>query len=212
MASPRATRLTRRERHALTRAQLLDAAERVFAREGFRGASVAAIAAEAGYSHGAVYSNFDGKYGLFLALVEERIDARLAKVYETADAELGRGGEPLETAKRFLSIVQQQRDAYLLLVDFWNEAVRDPTAAAKFAERHARLRGIVGRIVEHAAHQQGQRLSVPADQAAIPIIALFNGFAIEGLADPDAASDDLLAHALAAILRGFTDRPSHPLP
>jgi AcrR family transcriptional regulator len=206
MASDRPARLTRRERQALTRAQLLDAAERIFARDGFRGASVSAIAEEAGYSHGAVYSNFEGKLDLFLALVEERIDARLATVYEAADAELGRGGEPVETARRFLSIVQAERDAFLLLVDFWNQAVRDPTAAAKFAERHARLRGIVGRIIEHAAHQQGQRLTVPADQAATAIIVVFNGFAIEGLADPDAARDDLLAHTIAAILQGFSDR------
>jgi AcrR family transcriptional regulator len=206
MASDRPARLTRRERQALTRTQLLDAAERIFARDGYRGASVSAIAEEAGYSHGAVYSNFEGKLDLFLALVEERIDARLATVYEAADAELGRGGEPVETARRFLSIVQAERDAFLLLVDFWNQAVRDPTAAAKFAERHARLRGIVGRIIEHAAHQQGQRLTVPADQAATAIIVVFNGFAIERLADPDAARDDLLAHTIAAILQGFSDR------
>ncbi len=62
MAQPkRPRRLRRGEQQQLTRAQLLDAAERVFAREGFQGASVAAIAEEAGYSHGAIYSNFNGK-------------------------------------------------------------------------------------------------------------------------------------------------------
>jgi AcrR family transcriptional regulator len=209
MASPqpeRLTRLTRRERHAMTRAQLLDAAERVFAREGYRGASVATIAAEAGYSHGAVYSNFAGKHDLFLALIEERIDARLAKVYETADSELGRGGEPFETARRFLDIVRSERDAYVLLVDFWNQAVRDPTAATKFAERHARLRAIVGRIVEHTARTQGLELASPPEDIATPLIALFNGFAIEQLAHPDAVHDVQLAHAVAGILQSFTRR------
>src|SRR6266704_6476696 len=102
---PRPRRLRRDERRQLTRAQLLDAAERVFAREGLRGASVAGIAEEAGYSHGAIYSNFDGKEDLFLVLVEERIDARLARVYEAADAELSRGSEPLEAAHRFVSML-----------------------------------------------------------------------------------------------------------
>lgn len=207
MASDGPSRLTRRERHALTRAQLLDAAERIFARDGFRGASVAAIAAEAGYSHGAVYSNFAGKHDLFLALVEERIDARLARVFEAADAELGQGGDPLETARQFLAVVHAERDAFLLLVDFWNQAVRDPTAAAKFAERHARLRGVVGRIIEHAAHQQGHQLTAPADEVATAIIALFNGVAIERLADPDATTDGLLARTIAGILQAFSDRP-----
>jgi len=205
MASDRQARLTRREQQARTRAQLLDAAERIFARDGYRGASVSAIAEEAGYSHGAIYSNFNGKHDLFLALVEERIDARLAKVYEAADAELGHGGEPLETARRFLDIVQSERTALLLLVDFWNQAVRDPTAATKFAERHARLRSIIGRILEHAAHQQGHQLNAPADHVATAIITMFNGFAIEALANPDTTTADMLARTLAGILDAFTD-------
>src|SRR6266700_6740891 len=107
---PHPRRLRRDEQRQHTRAQLLDAAERVFAREGLRGASVEAIAAEAGYSHGAIYSNFDGKEDLFLVLVEERIDTRLARVYQAADAELSRGNEPLEAARRFVSMLQHERE------------------------------------------------------------------------------------------------------
>ena len=82
MAERQVTGRPRRgERRLITRAQLLDAAERVFARDGLRGASVDAIALEAGYSTGAVYSNFKGKEDLFLTLMEERIDPRLASVY-----------------------------------------------------------------------------------------------------------------------------------
>jgi AcrR family transcriptional regulator len=197
-------RLRRGERQELTRRHLLDAAERIFAREGFSGASVVAIAEEAGYSHGAVYSNFKDKEDLFLVLLEERIDARLARVYEAADAELSRGDEPLEAAHRFVSILQQEREAFLLLVDFWNQAVRDPQAANKFAERHARLRTLIGRIVEGATHDQGLELTLPREQVATAVIALFNGFAIERLADPQAAPDELLAHAVAATLRGLS--------
>jgi AcrR family transcriptional regulator len=204
----RPRRLRRDEQRQLTRAQLLDAAERVFARQGFQGASVAAIAAEAGYSHGAIYSNFNGKEDLFLILVEERIDARLAKVYQAADAELSRGAEPLEAARRFVAMLQQEHEAYLLLVDFWNQAVRDPKAAARFAERHARLRGLIGRIVEGVARDTGAELTLPRDQVATALIALANGFTIERLADPQAAPDELFAHALAATLRGFSRPPA----
>jgi AcrR family transcriptional regulator len=203
-----ARRLRRDEQQELTRGRLLDAAERIFARDGFRGASVAAIAEEAGYSHGAVYSNFKGKEDLFLVLVEERIDARLARVYEAGDAELSRGSEPLEAARRFVAILREEHEAFLLLIDFWNQAVRDPQAANKFAERHARLRTLIGRILDGAAHGQGLELALPRDQVATAVIALFNGFAIERLADPTAAPDELLAHAVAAIFRGLT-RPPH---
>jgi AcrR family transcriptional regulator len=202
-----APRLRRAERRELTRSQILDAAERVFAREGLRGASVEAIAEEAGYSHGAIYSNFSSKEDLFLVLVEERIDARLARVYEAADTELSRGSEPLETARRYMAILQQERGAMLLLVDFWNQAVRDPGAAAKFAERHARMRGLIGRMVEGVVRDTGLELALPRDQAATALIALTNGFAIERLADPSAAPDEVFAHAIAALVRGFS-RPA----
>jgi AcrR family transcriptional regulator len=201
-------RLRRDEQRRQTRAQLLDAAERVFAREGFRGASVEAIAEEAGYSHGAIYSNFNGKEDLFLVLVEERIDARLARVYQAADAELSRGVQPLEAARRFVAMLQGEPDAILLLVDFWNQAVRDPKAAAKFAERHARLRALIGRIVEGITRDQGLELAAPREHVATALIALANGFAIERLADPEAAPDELFAHAIAATLRGFTRPPA----
>jgi AcrR family transcriptional regulator len=64
----------RRQPRAQTREDLLDAAARVIARRGFSGASVEAVSAEAGFSTGAVYSNFDSKEALFLALYEERIE------------------------------------------------------------------------------------------------------------------------------------------
>jgi AcrR family transcriptional regulator len=203
----RPRRLRRDEQRQRTRARLLDAAERVFAREGLRGASIAAIATEAGYSHGAIYSNFDSKEDLFLVLVEERIDARLARVYQAADTALSQRAEPLEAARRFVVMLQQERDAMLLLVDFWNQAVRDHVAAAKFAERHARLRALIGRIVDGIARDLGAALTRPRDQVATALITLANGFAIERLADPEAAPDELFAHAIAALLRGFSEQP-----
>ena len=151
MAERQVTGRPRRgERRLITRAQLLDAAERVFARDGLRGASVDTIALEAGYSTGAVYSNFKGKEDLFLTLIEERIDPRLAKVYEALEAELAAGVPPLEAARRFVSALRGERDAFLLLIDFWGQAVRDPTAAERFAQRHARLRATVGRLLDAA--------------------------------------------------------------
>src|SRR5215216_2122443 len=200
---PRRLRRDEQQRHI--RAQLLDAAERVFARHGYQGATIDAIAAEAGYSHGAIYSNFNGKEDLFLVLVEERVDARLARVYQAADAELSRGATPLEAARRFVAMLQQEQHAYLLMVDFWNQAVREPKAAARFAERHARLRALIGRIVEGIARDTGAELTLPRDQAAT---ALVNGLTIERLADPAAAPDELFAHAIAAVVRGFSHPPA----
>src|SRR4051794_25017463 len=120
MAERQVTGRPRRgERRLLTRAQLLDAAERVFARDGLRGASVDTIALEAGYSSGALYSNFKGKEDLFLTLVEGRTPPRLAKVYEAWDAASADGPPPLGPPRRFVAMLRQEHDAFLLLIDFW---------------------------------------------------------------------------------------------
>ena len=70
-ATPSEAPLTRGERQRQTRAALIDAARTVFARDGYHRARLEAIAHEAGYSKGAVYSNFDGKAALFLAVIDD---------------------------------------------------------------------------------------------------------------------------------------------
>src|SRR5918995_3586076 len=73
-----AARLDRRTRAARAegreaRNELLTAALRVFARRGYRQAGVDEIAAEAGYSKGALYWHFSGKEELLVTLVAERV-------------------------------------------------------------------------------------------------------------------------------------------
>src|ERR1035438_10035189 len=77
------SRLTRAESRANTRGRLLASARLAFARSGFHGASVDEIASEAGFSTGALYSNFEGKEDLFLVLMEREIDEHAR---ELADA------------------------------------------------------------------------------------------------------------------------------
>jgi AcrR family transcriptional regulator len=65
-----AVRVTRAERREQIRADLLAAARQVFLRRGFHQASLEEIALEAGWSKGAVFSNFAGKDDLFLAVLD----------------------------------------------------------------------------------------------------------------------------------------------
>jgi AcrR family transcriptional regulator len=97
-------RHSRAEQRAQTREALLDAAAKVFAQRGFHGASVDAIAEEAGYTKGAVYAHFDSKEGLFLALVDDRI----ARQVEAVEAILDESSSPDEAQRR---LAERQRAA-----------------------------------------------------------------------------------------------------
>ena len=76
------TRMSRSERKARTREELLAAARKVFLRRGFHGATLEEIADEAGYTKGAVYSNFAGKDDLYLALLAAHYEQRVAAYAE----------------------------------------------------------------------------------------------------------------------------------
>src|SRR5215472_3777713 len=72
--------LRRQERTEITRARLIQSAEKIFARDGFEAAKLEEIAADAGYTRGAFYANFDTKEDLFLALLEREISSRIANL------------------------------------------------------------------------------------------------------------------------------------
>lgn len=182
------------------REALINGAAKVFSRRGFQGASLREIAAEAGVTTGAVYSNFDGKADLFLAVLEERLDPRLAVMYEAARSAPPRRVGP-RVGKEFAAYVRQQRRWLILLIEFWAQAARDPKLRPKFAERHGKLRAAVAEVLGERAAKLGVSLRLPADQLATLLIALTNGMAVELLADPDAVPEDLYGRALDILLQ-----------
>lgn len=81
------------------RAQVLDAARRVFARKGVEGASIREIAREAGYTAGALYSYFESKEAIGAALLAESLDRLLAEV-QAAQAPQAEPGQALLASAR----------------------------------------------------------------------------------------------------------------
>jgi AcrR family transcriptional regulator len=74
------TRLSRAESQAQTREQLIQTARRMFVSDGFLGTSLEKVAAEAGYSKGAVYSNFSSKFDLGFVVIERIHDEQVARL------------------------------------------------------------------------------------------------------------------------------------
>jgi AcrR family transcriptional regulator len=181
------------------REALIAAAAKVFLRRGFEGASLREIAAEAAMTTGAVYSNFDGKADLFLAVLEEKLDPRLATMYEAARRAPLHGVGP-RVGEEFAVYLKQRRRWLILLIEFWAQAARDPKLRPKFAERHGKLRAAVGEVVAERAAKLGYALPLPAGDLATLLIALTNGMAVERLADPAAVPEDLYARALDILL------------
>jgi AcrR family transcriptional regulator len=134
---PPAAPLTRVQQQERTRAALVDAASEVFAREGFHAASLDEVAAAAGFTKGAVYSNFANKAGLYLAVLDRTIDRVIATERSIVDDyadEVARG----ERSEEELEAVV--RGEVLASLEFIAAAMRDEELAAQLDERVERLR------------------------------------------------------------------------
>src|SRR5947199_7665231 len=94
-AKPRRARRTRAEKREETRRLLLDAAAEVFIRRGFQGASIEEITAQAGFTRGAFYSNFESKEQLFVELLQDRVYERYREIITGAAA----GPDPRESIR-----------------------------------------------------------------------------------------------------------------
>jgi AcrR family transcriptional regulator len=195
-----AGRLTREQSKANTRERLLDAARSVFASSGFHGASVEEIASRAGFSTGALYSNFDGKEDLFLVLMEREIEEHSREIAAAVAkrpsvAERATGG-----AAVWMTMIEREPELLLLFMEFWAYGVRDPDVRPKVAARFAQARQLLTRLIADGAREFDLELDLPAEQLAVAIDALADGIARQKLADPQAVPDDLMGRVLALLL------------
>lgn len=184
-------RLTRAERTARTRDDLLDAAQRRFFEAGYHATALDDIADDAGCTKGAVYSTFGSKAGLFLALFDDIVDRRLAATRAILESYADS-----ETSLRALADqpVEERNTRFLLLsIEFWVHAAREPVLLAAFSERYRRLRTSLAELAPRDSALDPQRW-------ALVTLALANGIALERLIDPDGVPDDLMAAVQARLL------------
>ena len=197
-------RMTREQSRAQTRERLLAAAREAFARSGFHGASVDEIASSAGYSTGALYSNFDGKEDLFLALMEREIDEHAREIAAAVRARASVSERAAGGARRWMKMIEREPELLLLFMEFWAYGVRDPQVRPKVAARFAQMRQVLTRLIADGVREFDLELALPAEQLAVAIDALADGIARQKLADPDAVPDELMGRVLSLLLAGAT--------
>jgi AcrR family transcriptional regulator len=202
-------RMTREQSKAHTRERLLDAARSVFARGGFHGVSVDEIASEAGFSTGALYSNFGGKEDLFLVLMEREIAAHAREIAAAVGARASVDERAKGGARQWMTMIEREPELLLLFMEFWAYGVRDARVRPKVAARFAQVRELLTRLIADGVREFDLELALPAEQLAIAIDALADGIARQKLADPGAVPDELMGKVLSILFAGAT-RPANP--
>jgi AcrR family transcriptional regulator len=186
---------------------LTEAAARVFARCGFQAATVEEIAEEAGYSHGAVYSNFDGKADLFLAVFEDYMAQRVRELAETQAALAGDASLEVRAralADQWMDRLARDRGSFALHMEFIVHAGRDPQLARRVGMRSSAMRQAVARYIRHYQQEASVEPAMPTDDLALILRALGIGLAIESLVSPETVRHDVygdFVELLVSLLR-----------
>ena len=144
--------ISRRDRQRQTREAIVFAARAAFAEDGYHGARLDQIARAAGFSKGAVYSNFAGKAELFLAVLDKNIEDSMSRgwnAYDQAPVDISGNDEIAAAIKGFA----------LATLEFIAVAARDEHLSEQVAQRLDRVVGVYSAVVESS-----RRAS--ADQAA----------------------------------------------
>ena len=202
MADRRPGRAQGQRVRELTRERLLAAAEDVFFTHGYGAASVDAIAAAAGYTTGAIYSNFGGKADLLLAVLERVAEQELAAMRAALDGALSDEQVLAAFTSSFAADSDRWRARVAATVEFVAAARTKPELARRIDEAQARVDAALGEVL--LAVNRGLGLPPPADLDNLTraVNSLMGGYAVRALfhAGTDVAAE--ISHGVTALLTG----------
>jgi AcrR family transcriptional regulator len=204
-------RLTRKQRQAHTREQLMRSGARVAARRGLERASLDEVASEAGFTKGAVYANFKSKEDLFLAMLDEHFDERVADI----DRVLASGEAPEQQARQaatdFIQALQSEPEWNRLFFEFALYASRNEGFREQFVARMRAMRARIAQLLARRASELGIALPLPVEQVAAMSFAMAHGAGLEQLLDPESMPAEFYPAMVATFFNGLRGA-SEPLP
>jgi AcrR family transcriptional regulator len=192
-------RISRAEQTSQNRERVLAAARRVFVAQGFHVATLDQIALEAGFSKGVVYSQFEGKADMFLALLEQRIEERKAGQQRLA-ARFDGLDDFEELVAQFTRNSRTDPAWRLAVIEFRVFAARDRKLGRRYAELHeSAIAGVVA-LLQQLYQRSAATPPVPLATLARHLMAIENGGALE-----DAVGEPMALRDVTALLRRVLD-------
>ncbi|QWG24670.1 TetR/AcrR family transcriptional regulator [Bradyrhizobium sediminis] len=183
--------------------KLFEAAARVFEEQGIGGASIEAIAAAAGFSRGAFYSNFKSKDELIIAMLEDHVAQSIRRSLDL----LARHKSLADFIDALKTMDRSQQDPLgrspLLHMEMILFVARAEKRRPDLAKRLRARRKLVADIVETTLKSNGKNGFInPAWTGAI-LLALEDGFRLHRLIDPETTPADSFLRAIGDLQRGM---------
>jgi AcrR family transcriptional regulator len=185
---------------------VIEAAERLFVEQGFHPTSVDQIAAAAGHTRGAVYSNFESKEDVFFAVYERRAERGIAEYERAIAAAAATGGTGFDALVLAAARRRGHDDGWLaVFFEFWAHVVRRPALRARFAEIHMRVQEPVVAALERHADDHGYELPDDPRKLTVALYAMQLGLSLERLIQPELV-DERLGQRMSRVFLDDLDR------
>ena len=193
-----------------THARILQAAESCFGKAGYEAASVDMICKEAGVTKRAFYHHFPSKQALFLTMLDLWL-GQLDQAFVAARNSCKTVPEALALMAAQSEMIFADRPSRLpLLIEFWNQATRDPTIWQATIEPYRRYHQFFAQMLQEGI-TEGSLRPMDADLSARVLVAMAIGLILQGLMDP--TGDDwgkVTRDGIAALLAGMVNPDFKP--
>src|SRR5690625_4847920 len=193
-------RLTREESQQQTRRQLLNVAAKMFAERGFYESSVDRIAEAAGFSKGAVYSNFGSKEDLFIEVFREHQAKEVQNLEEIAQS--------CETMTEFVKLIEanheqgriEEHHRSVLKLEFLLHAMRHEKAQESLAEILAENRQQMEKLLDYFYKKSGATEPLSVDKLAYLLLSVDIGVGIQAYIGGEDIPEGTLSEGLNRLL------------
>jgi AcrR family transcriptional regulator len=178
----------------------MEAAGRLFDTNGFSATSIADIADEAGYTTGALYSNFANKEDLFLAVLERQWATEVAGLRDAMTGADTMRGRLDVVGEWYVSQAGQGRRRMRAVAEIAMLASTGDAVRARMQEQRRLLHHTVAELLHQQELELGNEFRMPVPALATAVLALLEGFALGAALDDDVDSSALVT-ALELLLR-----------
>jgi AcrR family transcriptional regulator len=192
------------QRSEETRTHLLEAALRLFSKEGYDATGVAEICQAAGVSKGAFYHHFPSKHDIFMALLEGWL-AELDRQFNEALAEAKNVPNGLvRMAEKSRSVFLDARGQLPMFLEFWTKASRDPVVWQSTIAPYRRYQALFAGIFRQGM-AEGSIAEADPDAAARVVLALALGLILQSMLDREGAQWNQVAQeGMLLVMKGLT--------
>jgi AcrR family transcriptional regulator len=186
-----------------TREKLFEAAARVFEEQGIGGASIEAIAAAAGFTRGAFYSNFKSKDELIIAMLEDHVEQSIRRNLDLLD----RHRNLADFIDALKNMDKSRQDPLgrspLLHMEMILFVARAEKRRPDLAKRLRARRQLIADIVETTLKNGGKTGALNPNWTGAIVLALEDGFRLHRLIDPETTPADSFLRAISDLQKAI---------